>query len=117
MRYLDKISVALFVGGAITLTQISLADELKQQDQLGASLNQELPLEDQGAEVHYNRGLTYVILQQYDQALAEFNQALTLNPQLVDAYINRGLTYAILQQYDRALVEFNQALTLNPQLD
>ncbi len=115
MRYLDTIFVALFVGGAITLTQISLADELKQNDRLGVSLNQAIPPEDQDAEAHYNRGIEYFILQQYDRALTEFNQALTLNPQLVDAYINRGNTYAHLQQYDKALANYNQALALNPQ--
>ena len=115
MRYLDKISIALFVGGAITLAQISLADELKQHDQLGAALNQASPLEDQYAEAYYNSGLNYVMLQQYDRALAEFNQALTLNPQYAEAYNNRGHIYAQLQRHDKALADYNQMIALNPQ--
>ena len=44
MRYLDKISVALFVGGAITLTQISLADELKREQVRFARTNELIKL-------------------------------------------------------------------------
>ena len=54
MKYLDKIPIALFVGGAIPLAQISLTDELKQHDQLRASLNQAIPLADQDAEADNN---------------------------------------------------------------
>ena len=45
MRYHDKIPIALFFGGAITLAQISLADELKQNDKLSGTLNQVIPLD------------------------------------------------------------------------
>ncbi|MFN0202397.1 MAG: tetratricopeptide repeat protein [Bacteroidia bacterium] len=67
------------------------------------------------AELYYNRGVIYTILQDNVAAIHDFNMALDLEPALADAYRNRATVYIKLKEYEKSLEDCNMCIKLFPQ--
>src|SRR5215469_10379980 len=66
------------------------------------------------AEIHYNRGTEYLVLEDKDRAIADFSTAIGLYPLYEDAYANRGGAWQLKGDDDRAIADFNEAIRINP---
>ncbi len=69
------------------------------------------------AEMHFDKGTEYMIIEKWDKAIVEFNKAIELNPKLTGAYVMRGRAYHEKGQYNKAIADYTQALQLNPKAD
>ena len=68
------------------------------------------------AEMHKNRGDTYLEQEKYEQAIQEYDKAIELNPNFAKAYCNRGWSYLSLGEKERAIQDYSKAIALNPNL-
>jgi tetratricopeptide (TPR) repeat protein len=66
------------------------------------------------AEIYYNRGTEYLLLEDKDHAIADFSVAISLYPLYEAAYNNRGGAWQLKGDDDRAIADFNEALRINP---
>ena len=91
---------------------------MNQQDQLTKNIarcTQELAINPEQPEIHFQLGNSYAKKQQWELAISSYEQVISLNPQFINAYICLAKIYATeFQNYDKSTNYWYQAIKLNP---
>ena len=72
-------------------------------------------IENNSAEVWYNKGNALYELGKYDEAIEAYEQVIRLDPNYAAAWNNRGITLYEQGKNDEAIASYNMALGINPQ--
>jgi len=67
-----------------------------------------------GAQEHFQQGLSYQKKGMSDEAIKEYKAAISLEPKNADAYYNIGFLYARQNQYAEAADAFRHVVEINP---
>ena len=87
-----------------------VVDKMQSQVDLPSST----PEEELRAELAFQQGNVFMMLEQVDKAIEAYSHTITLNPNNAAAYNNRGNAYNDNGGYDHALKDYNTAIQLKP---
>lgn len=66
------------------------------------------------ADLFFEQGRLFGILEEYEEAIASYNKAIQFKPGYDLAWINRGFALGNLGRYEEAIASYDKALALNP---
>ncbi|MFQ5991850.1 MAG: cytochrome c oxidase assembly factor Coa1 family protein [Nitrospiraceae bacterium] len=89
-------------------------DERGKVKQAIAEYDKAIAINNDYAQVYYNRGVAYRKLKQYTRALADFATAIDLDPKYAAAYDNMGWIYARQGNYRESIRYWSKYLELKP---
>ena len=69
------------------------------------------------AAKHYNRGVTYYLLEEYNKAIADLTKAIELEPDFIAAYYNLSNAYYQIQDCQQASANYRKAQERETELD
>ena len=91
---------------------------MNQKDQLTENIaryTQQLAINPEQAEIHFQLGNLYVKKQQWKLAIRSYEQAIKFNPQFIDAYRNLAIIYETkVYNTNKSTDYWYQAIKLNP---
>ncbi|MEQ8907915.1 MAG: tetratricopeptide repeat protein [Vicingaceae bacterium] len=69
---------------------------------------------DQDAELYFNRGAALVFMQEFRKAIKDFDQSLELKADQAKVYYYRGYSNSALSRYRNAVDDYSRAIELKP---
>jgi len=74
-------------------------------------------INNQNAELFYNRGIVLNALQRFKEAINNYTIAINLKPDFSNAFLNRGFTKSQIHLFQEAIADFSSVIDLNPDYD
>ena len=71
-------------------------------------------VQQENAEVYFNRGKEFENARDWDRAIIEFTRAININPNYWEAYSFRGICYYWKKEHDQSLADYTAALRIVP---